>query len=397
MNTILFCFLFFCIFHRPQLQALSWLKTHNGKIVDEQQQEVQLQGINLGGWLVEELWLKRFKTHPPKKSTLPKISDHVTLWHVFSSRFSPKTVGKIRSAMRKAWLDESDFERIKKAGFNCVRLPFMHEISEDPKTLFYWLDYAIDAAEKHGLYVIIDMHGAPGGQSPHDHTGIDGCNWFFSDPAMIEKAISLWEEIAKRYKERPSVAGFDLLNEPSGASNTATLYLVQDRIYRAIRKWDSRHIIIIEDGFKGVDRIPDIRATGWHTVAISTHLYTHHLKSEQEMKDEFKQRLEQLSLCQKKYNVPIYIGEFNQQDFTTKQNLEEFLLEMKNRHFSWSFWTYKVAGGQNSTSPWGLYVAVNPERIDPFRDSKHEILGKIEKTKTEYCTENQLLLSLFRN
>ena len=54
-------------------------------------------------------------------------------------------------------------------------------------------------------------------------------NRFFFDESNIHKAEQIWAQIASRYKGRPEVAGYDLLNEPMGAPDQETLYdLVQD-------------------------------------------------------------------------------------------------------------------------------------------------------------------------
>ncbi len=84
-----------------------WLRAEGSCIVDEQGTPVVLRGVNLGGWLVEEMWMMPFKTDPPKKSYFQPIVDHVSLWKVLNSRFKKKEIEQLLTELRQAWLQES--------------------------------------------------------------------------------------------------------------------------------------------------------------------------------------------------------------------------------------------------------------------------------------------------
>src|SRR5690242_16091798 len=64
-----------------QTPPLPWLHTDGTSIVDEQGRAVTLKGFNLGGWMVEEMWMMSFQTKPPTGSGYKDITDHVTLWN----------------------------------------------------------------------------------------------------------------------------------------------------------------------------------------------------------------------------------------------------------------------------------------------------------------------------
>jgi endoglucanase len=100
------------------------------------------------------------------------------------------------------------------------------------------------------VYVIIDMHGAPGGQtganiddSPNDKPEL------FIDPRYQDQLVNLWVKIAQRYKDEPTVAAYDLLNEPlpvnTGSAEKYKHLLVPlyQRITSEIRKVDQKHMI----------------------------------------------------------------------------------------------------------------------------------------------------------
>ena len=133
-----------------------------------------------------------FVSQPPKGSNLPMIKDNRSLWEVVEKRFGPDGKVRVQMAFRQAWLNESDFDRIHTAGLNCVRLPFLAERLEE-KDGFRPLDDAIQWAGNHGIYVILDMHGAPGSQSDQGHTGVADRTEFFKDAANIIRAEALWK------------------------------------------------------------------------------------------------------------------------------------------------------------------------------------------------------------
>ncbi len=312
MNKIWLCALLTLLAGALPCKAgeLPWLRAEGKKIVDEAGKPVVLRGFNLGGWLLQEMWMAPFVTKPPEGSQFKEIKDHVTLWRVLEQRFGPEEASRLNVAFRDAWLNESDFKRIHDAGFNSVRLPFIHHLRDEPQGLFFWLDRAVDWAKKHDLYIVLDMHGAPGGQSNNMITGELGTNKLFFDPAMVEETARLWAQIAQRYKDRPEVAGYNLLNEPMGAPNNSTLYLVQDQIYRAIRAVDTRHIIIVEDGYKGFDQMPLPAVVGWQNVVLSIHSYDFNAKDAQAHVRQYENLVTNVTKEQNARGVPFYLGEF---------------------------------------------------------------------------------------
>jgi hypothetical protein len=371
---------------------LSWLRSEGKRIVDEHGKTVWLRGINLGGWLVEETWMMPFETVPPPGSGFPEITDHVKLWSVIERRFGQSKTQTIRSALRNAWLGEHDLERIRSTGLNAVRLPFLYDLLDEPDG-FSWLDRVIDWAGQNGLYVILDMHGAPGRQSDADHTGEVGKDRFFKNPVLIKRAEKIWADIARRYKGRPEIAGYDLLNEPMGAKDSASLYKVQTRLYKAIRAVDTRHLIFIEDGYKGVNRMPRPSRMGWRNVVFSPHSYCFKARR---AKDQLSCRKEFVSKILKKQRqspVPFYIGEFNVEPHGRPSTLKRLIKIFERHGWSWSFWTYKVVMKEGTTSLWGWYRNPAPlkEPLDPFRDTADDLLRKIEQVKTERLVENPLL------
>ncbi|MBC8104357.1 MAG: cellulase family glycosylhydrolase [Cytophagales bacterium] len=379
----------------PIPPPLSWLRADGTKIVNEKRETVLLRGVNLGGWLVEEMWMMPFDTSRPPQSTLPQVKDHVTLWQVMEKRFGPAEARKIRTALRDAWVSDADFGRIRAAGLNCVRLPFTFDLLEEPDG-YEWIDRALASARRHGLYVILDLHGAPGRQSDSDHTGESGVNRLFKDPAQIKRTQAVWASLARRYKDRPEVAGYDLLNEPMGAPDAVTLHLVQDRLYRTIRAIDQRHLIIIEDGYKGRDTFPHLSVVGWENVALSWHHYNFTAKTEQEQAAGLAAVSPGARTVQTTRPAPVFIGEFQIEPHGTPAALETGIKALQQGGHSWTIWSYKAIL-QDGGGMWGWYRAPRGlQTLDPYRDSAADLLRKTASLRTENLQENPAMSAVFR-
>ncbi len=194
-------------------QAKGFLHTRGQDMVDEDGNKVLLRGVGLGNWLLPEGYMWKFGQAGDRPRTIEKL---------VSDLIGPEKADEFWLAFRENYITEADIARIAQLGFNSVRPAlnarrFLTE-GEDPTYVdegFELLDNLVGWCRKHGIYVIIDMHGAPGGQtganiddSPNDEPGL------FMDPRNQDLLIDLWVKIAERYKDEPTVAAYDLLNEP---------------------------------------------------------------------------------------------------------------------------------------------------------------------------------------
>lgn len=377
---------------------LSPLHAQGTQIVDAQGRPVVLHGINLGGWLVEEPWMMPFATKPPDQSELPPLKDHASLGIILSQRFGPAGSVRVLAAFRQAWLNEADFDRIQAAGLNCVRLPFLSSEIGEPAALAL-IDQAVAWAGARGIYVILDMHGAPGSQSGEGHTGFAGRNEFFKDPANVTRAEAIWTQVARRYHGRPEVAGYDLVNEPTGAPNSDTLYVVTDRLYRAVRAGDPSHLIFVEDGYTGLEWMPFPGPCGWTNVVYSTHYYQFGAKSSDDQTKGFGGYLAAVEKERQRRQVPFYVGEFGLEPHGSPEIEATVIKQMEAQGISWSHWTYKATfGGSGGLSLWSLIGNAKPiAPLDPYRDSEVDLIQKCAQVRTENLAENDALRQAFRS
>lgn len=359
------------------------LQVHGTDLVTPDGQPILLRGVNLGGWLVEEIWMTPWQDVPPARSALPKIEDHVSLWGVVEKRLGQEAMVRVREAWRDNWITDSDFARIRADGFNHVRIPFLDTLLAEPGGMAR-LHRAVGDAAKHGLYSILDLHGAPGGQSGEHHTGQANRNRLWFDVGNITKLEELWATLGREFGSDSNVAAFDLMNEPMGAPNPAMLAIVYDRVYRAVRKTAPKKVLLIEDGYKGFDTTVHPNLAGWTNVAYSLHIYNFDAKTPGDHLSALKSHDKKDKELQEYRQTPLYIGEWNLEPQGTPQAMHDVTLEMESNGWSWAMWTYKTDAKDGAMGQWGLYRRTHkPTPIDPYRDSEALMIAKMRDERTE--------------
>jgi endoglucanase len=143
---------------------------------------------------------------------------------------------------------EADYARVASMGMNSVRFYLNAVTFEDAHNPgqykaegWAWLDDNVRWARAHGIYLILNQHVPAGGfQSGGEGTAL------WKQPAMQQRFIDLWVAIAERYRDVPTVAGFDLLNEPGVTGWARQWHDLAARTVRAIRAVDPGHMLFVE-------------------------------------------------------------------------------------------------------------------------------------------------------
>ncbi len=365
-------------------KELSLLTIKNGYIVNENGENVVLKGVNLGNWLLWETWM----------GFVPEYTNDWAYYdtlEVFIERFGEEKTNELVKAFEDNFVTEEDIAQIEKLGFNCVRLPFWYRnfMTEDLEWLaetydenpgFKKLDWLISTCEKYGIYVILDLHGAPGGQSKNHCTGKAGRNELYENEEMMNATVELWNSIAERYKNNKTVAAYDLLNEPQNnggyegdyswaaeseeaVSRTNKAY---DILYKSIREIDKNHIISFE-GVWSTTILPDPKEMGYENMLYQLHLYDRD-------KGMIRYRVKELKTARKDLGVAVIVGEYNNGEYeyyAQKQYDKNDISRVK-----WNYKTY------NAGEQWGIFNK-NVERIDIKTASYEEIMNFIiNNTKT---------------
>jgi endoglucanase len=366
---------------------LPWVKASGTSFVDGAGKPLRLRGINFGNWLIIEGWIIELNRNAPRGEG---IHDERELWTVMRGRFGAKAMERLRRAHRETWITEADFRLARDAGFNFVRVPFWHELIEHdsrPGVIdaagFEWLDKAVRWATKYGLWVLLDLHGAPGSQNPWDHSGVVGRNKLFSDAECQSRTARIWKAVAARYRDNPAVLGYDLLNEPNGGK-PEELGAMHDKLYRAVREVDPRHLVVIEDGLHGLETMPPPSKYGWENVAYSTHFYLFEAKDEAPHEKYAAEAGPRWRAKQAEFGVPLYIGEFNPINPSWGLSaMARYAALFEKEGWAWSPWTWKkIEAGRPSL--WGIYRNEKPWK--GFPDFRRAPLGELEEHLRSFTT-----------
>ena len=214
----------------------SFVKRENRNIIDSRNESIKLNGVNIGGWLMWEGWIWGGGFTQEKK-----------ILQGIENKLGKKAAENFRDSVYNNFITRQDIQKVAEQCLNTVRIPFNHTILEDDNNPFIYknsgwkqLDSVLKWCEDYNVYAILDLHAAPGGQA----------TLFTADPDSVDlwtskinqnRTIQLWKAIAKRYKNKGIVAGYDLLNEPNLKSNQLLVDFYQS-IIDSIRIVDKNHI-----------------------------------------------------------------------------------------------------------------------------------------------------------
>ncbi len=353
-------------------------------------EEVVLRGTNIGGWQVMEAWM-----------CPTTAADQRTAIAVLTERFGKEKADELFRIYEEAWVTEQDFDNFKELNFNVVRLPLScYRLLDEEGRLradtMAALDWFVEECGKREIYVILDLHAAPGSQNGKDHSGDTSGSILFTDEASQQQTISLWEQLAQHYRGNPVIAGYDLLNEPEGAESErhpwgGVQLPFMDRLYRAIRAVDPDHIIIF-NAIWDPAHMPKPSEYGWENV-----MYEYHYYGWDGIGDAVAQRKftdsKVVNDRQAGFDVPVLVGEFT---LFEKLNSWAYALKVYEENgWSWTTWTYKTV----DQGSWGIYnsTAGTTPKVDIYNDSEEKIRSKWSKVGTaESFQKNRTLFDLLR-
>lgn len=325
--AVIFFELLLCLAFTQQRKFFS---TNGKEIIDGNGQPILLKGINLGNWLVPEGYMFHFS----------KINSPQFIYLFFNTLVKPEEANKFWEDFRKNYITRDDIRLIKSLGFNSVRIPFNYRlfITDYPfyelKGVGYaLLDSAINWCKQESLYVILDMHCAPGGQTGDNIDDSFGYPFLFDSPLAQEHTIKIWRRLAEIYKDEEIIIGYDLLNEPIAHYFDVDrlkplLVPLYKRITSEIREVDTNHIIIYSGAIWGSD-------FSIFTERIDPKaVYTFHKYWTPPTKEVIQEYID----FRETFNVPIYMGESGE---NTNEWINEFRTLLEKNNISWCFWPYK--------------------------------------------------------
>lgn len=358
-----------------------FIRADGKRVLNGDGKDIILRGVGFGSWLLPEGYMWKFPVggdRPRKIETMIKEligEEKATLfWDTYVERY----------------IDEIDIREVAKQGFNSVRLPINardilveeHGVTFNEKRLAR-IQQVIEWCRAYKIYVILDLHGAPGGQTG---ANIDDSEndlpELFTVRRNQELTIAIWRMFAERYKDDWIIAGYDLLNEPLpdwfSKYNDLVLPLFKE-ITAAIREIDKQHMIILE----GVHWASD-----WsiftdkfdNNLMLQFHKYWNNPDTESIQKYIDKRD---------EWNVPIFMGEGGENNAQWYSGAFQMF---EDHQISWNFWTWKKMSTSNSPysirmpEDWNLLTTYLEGGAKPDASTSEFILDQyLHNIRLEQC------------
>ncbi|WP_255950835.1 glycoside hydrolase family 5 protein [Streptomyces odontomachi] len=364
------------------MPALEWLHVDGDRLADERGRTVVLRGVGLGGWMNMENFITGYPGSEREIRRLLRAAMGEAAYDAFFDTFLT------------AFFDEADARHLASLGLNSVRIPVNYRHFEDDDRPMAWkedgfaaLDRVITLLARHGIYSIIDLHALPGAQNQHWHSDNPTHRAeFWTHRHFQDRVVALWEQLAERYRDRPEVAGYNPVNEPS-ESTGEVLLAFYERLERAIRAIDPRHVLFLDGNRYSTDfslfarraePLPNTVYTA-HDYALpgimGASAYPGVTRGEYVDRSVVEQTFLRRTAYMRETGTPVWIGEFGPvypadraQDGWRLALLSDQLEIYREHGASWSLWTYKDIGLQGlvHAAPDSPYL----ERIRPALEQK---------------------------
>ena len=361
-----------------------FLRASGKQIVDGQGQNVILRGVGLGNWMLQEPYMMDVSGIVDNQQQLKlKIAELV----------GTNNLALFSEAWLTNYMREADVAEFAARGFNSIRVPlhfnlFTLPIEQEPvpgqntwlTKGFNLVDDLLRWCESNHLYLMLDLHGCPGGQ------GYDKPISDYNPPAPSlwenttnrSKLVALWRELASRYATREWIGGYDLLNEPnwtfennsnlngcSDQTNAPLRQLLMD-LTAAIRQVDTNHLVIIEGNCWG-GNYNGILPPWDANLAISFHKYWDAPTAES---------LQGRVALRDQWNMPLWLGE-------TGENSNEWFRDVarfaEQANIGWAWWPWKkignISGPVTFQKPAGYQAILNYWRNTGPRPSTNAALN----------------------
>lgn len=318
-----------------------FVHTKGVQVVDADGDELFLSGINLGNWLLWEGYLMmgdfEYRTHTQFRNSLAEVFG------------SEAKAAEFEHQWRLNYVDEKAIADLKGLGFNSVRVPFHYDLFWSDGKLkddgFQYLDRLVEWCRIHEMYVLLDMHAAPGYQNPGDHCDNLNSNAKqprdsvkFWDGDHVQVAAKVWRHIADHYKDEPVIWGYDLINEPVPQDGREFELLPSMIAMRnAIREMDANHIIVAEGSWWG----SDLSKLDWTDATVQakcgvTSEWDNNLVYQLHHYGPVKDTMGRERMAQK-LNRPIILGEYGETDTDNLLATTQWARQNLAGCFPWSF------------------------------------------------------------
>jgi len=371
--------------------------------------KLKLKGVNLGNWMLIEHFM----------IGLPWVEHKMR--EIIHKRLGTEKYHAFFDTYMDAFITEADIEYLHSLGMNVLRLPFNYRhFEKDDKPFdfsekgFDCIDRLIGWCRKRDMYILLDLHAAPGCQARDwNAESRYGESFFWEIPWLRERCVALWQTIARRYRDEPAILGYEILNEPL-AYNDTVFHDFNMRALAAIRREDPRHIVVVEADEWGRN-MATLKEELFKDPQVIPSLHHYHsqyppfvqLGEYPGMFDGKQWGQKELVACLAgKYDFdrirrPVFVGEFGVHVKYPHRKamlamLDDLLSFFDQQPFHWTLWSYKdnnqmgLTGPKEST-PWRLFYQSDAYRgvRDRYTAVKKEFMQQTATALPEFSAEAQ--------
>jgi endoglucanase len=366
-KIVAFLFLLFT-FHSPNAQP-KFISVKGKEIIGVDGKNFLMKGTNLGNWLVPEGYMFKFKS-----ANCPRLINEV-----ITELIGPDDAKIFWQKFLSTYITHADIHYLKSIGVNSIRIPFNYRLFTNEDYLgakgdargFKLMDSAISWCKKEGIFVILDMHCAPGGQTGDNIDDGYGYPFLFENEGSQLLVVDIWKKIAAHYKNETTIMGYDLLNEPIAhyfdkEKLNPLLEVVYKKITKAIRSVDKNHILFL--GGAQWDSNFGVFGPPFDNKLV----YTFHKYWTEPTQNVIQDYID----FSNKYNVPIYCGETGENSDDWVKN---FRLVLEKNNIGWHYWPYKKI--DNTRGFVTFAVPQNYDTVMQYADTSRMSFEQIRKAK----------------
>lgn len=403
------------------------LRASGPAIVNAQNQPVLLQGMNLGGWLLQEGYMMK-PAHGGTQGSVKK--------GLHQAGLSDAAVEQFYQQWRDNFITKSDIDFIAAQGFNCIRLPLHYDLFLTPAqravrngvirgTVPYadyvaklkeWqqkselfrkptqleairlIDKTLSWCAANKLYVVLDLHAAPGAQGT-DSNIADALqpNDFWQEPIYQDITNGLWAAIAQRYQHDGRIAMYDLVNEPNNVpGGNPAIHAMLERLINTVRAQGDQHLLLLEGNGFGNNYNAMEKSTFTHpeNLVYNAHRYNMAKYPLSNVLDASNPDANQLGTIgnllrfRESQQVPVWVGETGE---NTPQWMGEAARNLSSVGIGWCHWTYKRFSDKNIAA----LLRIKPPYLVDVK-SAAELPQILEDIKFKNCVPNADVIAVLK-
>ena len=362
-----------------------------------------IKGTNLGNWLNPEGYMFGFR----------KTNSAGMIDRMFCEMVGPDFTAEFWKLFKDNYVTREDIEFIASTGSNTIRVPFHYKLFTDEDYMgltssqdgFKRLDDVIGWCREAGIYVILDMHDAPGGQTGDNIDDSYGYPWLLESEDSQQLFCDIWKKIAAYYRNEPVILGYDLINEPIAPyfdnvdELNGKLEPLHKRVTAAIREVDPNHIILIGAPQWNGNFQPFKDWEYDDKLMWTCHRYGGDASAAAIMNFiEFRDSTD----------LPMYMGEIGH---NTDEWQESFCKAMEDNNIGYTFWPYKKIHnscfcGINPPEGWDIVMEFSEAPRSTYSDiraarpdqekARKAMLDFIEAAKFANCTPQDSYIESLR-